>query len=294
MKKQILYLIAGLAILFTACDPIEDRNSAGPVLSEDELLSNVSISVDGNNVTLENTAPEVISFWKTNFGQQSNQNKVTFYIPLQNTYTATLTAYCAGGPVTIEKQFEIAQNDPEYFADQFWLLLTNGPDGKSWVWATDFPGGKVWGIGPYLASTSGDWWSPAVADLPGQGASLTDEVVFDLNLGLNFKVINSEGTTEDPTVPGNGSGTFNMSLGAANQIMNADGNAIWSYGKIVFTNHTIPLGFEPNTSGKPLHYKYDILKLTNDELWLAFPEPGVTGAWGSCWFYKFKRKGYSY
>lgn len=294
MKKRIIYLIAGAALLFAACDPIEDRIDAGSVLSESELSAFVKVTVTGNNVTIENTAPETVSFMKTSFGQQSNKNKDTFYIPLKNTYTATVTAYCAGGPVTVSKEFQIAQNDPTYFADPFWQLLTNDTAGKSWVWALDFPGGKVWGIGPYLASTSGDWWAPAVADLPGQGATLTDEVVFDLNGGLNFKVINSVGTTKEPAVPGNGTGTFNMDLGEANHVMNADGNAVWSYGKITFTNHTIPLGIEPNTSGKPLHYKFDILKMTNDELWLAFPEPGVTWAWGAAWYYKFKRKGYTY
>lgn len=281
-------------LLFAACDPIEDRIDAGAVMSESELLSHINISVDGNTVTLENTAPEVISFWQTNFGQQSNQSTASFYIPLENTYIATLTAYCAGGPVTVTKEFAIAQNDPEYFSDPFWELLTNGIDGKTWVWATDYPGGKIFGIGPYLASYGPDWWAPAVEELPGQGSSTAAEITFDLNLGFNFTVSNSVDSSVETPMPGDGAGSFNMALGDENHLIFADGSEqIWSYGKITFTNHTIPCGYEPNSEGKPLHYVFDIQKLTEDELQLAFPEPGA-GAWGGAWFYKFKRKGYSY
>lgn len=290
MKKRILYTIISALVLFVACDPIEVRNDAGPVLSESELESYMNVSVNGNVVTCSNTAPGVISFWKTNFGQQSNKNTTDFYIPLANNYTATLTAFCAGGPVTVTKDFTIEQNDPAYFSDPFWNLLTNDTQGKSWVWASDIPGGKVWGNGGYLGSLKPEWWTLSVDDLPDQGGSATDEITFDLNGGLNFEVTGASG---DSPVPGNGSGTFNMALGESNQVMSADGSTVWSYGKITFTNHTIPLGFEPNSAGRPLHYEFDIMKLTNDELQLAFPEPGAE-AWGTAWFYMFKRKGYSY
>ncbi|WP_423128249.1 hypothetical protein [Gaoshiqia sp. Z1-71] len=293
MKKTIGYLMIVTMLLFAACDPIEERHDAGGVLTESELLNYMNVTVNGNVATCTNTAPEVISFWKNNFGQQSNKSSAEFYIPLQNTYTVTLTAYCAGGPVTVSKEFIIEQNDPEYFSDPFWNLLTNDVDGKSWVWATDIPGGKIWGNGGYLASLKPEWWTLSVVDIPGQGGTATDEIIFDLNGGLNFQVINSVGSGGNTAVPGNGSGMFNMSLGEENHLMNSDGSAVWSYGKIKFTNHTIPLGFEPNSAGKPLHYEYDILKLTNDELHLAFGEPGA-GAWGTAWFYMFKRKGYSY
>ncbi|RKD90646.1 hypothetical protein [Mangrovibacterium diazotrophicum] len=291
MKNKIVYLVVAVTLMFTACDPIEDRNDAGEVLTEAELLNYMDVTVNGNVATCTNNAPGVISFWKTDFGQQMNANSVDFYIPVAKTYTATLIAYCAGGPVTATKEFTIAENDPEYFADPFWNMLTNGTEGKSWVWATDIPGGKIWGNGGYLASLKPEWWALGIADVAGQGGSATDEITFDLNEGLNFAVTGMN--AEDP-VPGNGSGTFNMSLGDDNHLMNSDGSAVWSYGKMVFTNHTIPLGFEPNSSGKPLHYKFDILKLTEDELQLAFPEPGVTWAWGTAWFYMFKRKGYTY
>ncbi|WP_163711231.1 hypothetical protein [Mangrovibacterium lignilyticum] len=294
MKNNILYLMVAAMLLFVACDPIEERHDAGEVLTEAELMSYMDVTITGNVATCTNTAPGVVSFWKTDFGQQSNNNAVDFYIPLQNTYTATLTAYCAGGPVTVSKEFVIEQNDPEYFSDPFWNLLTNDVAGKSWVWATDIPGGKIWGNGGYLASVKPEWWALGVADILSQGGTATDEIIFDLNGGLNFQVINSVDEGENTAVPGNGTGTFNMDLGEANHLMNSDGSAVWSYGKITFTNHTIPLGFEPNSSGKPLHYVFDILKLTEDELQLAFPEPGVNYAWGTAWFYMFKRKGYTY
>lgn len=287
--KNLIYLFLGGLLMLGACEPMEERHELGKVYSEEELANYITVTVSGNEVTLENKAPEVISYWTTSFGSQSNQNTAKVYIPVANTYTATLTAFAAGGKTTVTKEFEIAQNDPAYFADPMWNLLTNGEAGKTWVWASDIPGGKVWGNGGYLGNTAPGWWTLNVNDIKSQGGDPSDEITFNLNRGMNFSV-NTAGTA---TVPGKGSGTFNMALGAANQVKDPNGN-VWSLGKITFTNHTIPMGFEPNTSGKPLHYTFDILKLTADELVLAFPEPGVNAAWGTAWFYMFKRKGYNY
>jgi hypothetical protein len=268
---------------------MEDRHEPGRVYSEEELLNFVTVTVNGNEVILENKAPQVISFWTTTFGSQSNKNTTTVYIPVANTYTATLKAFSAGGTTTVTKEFESAQNDPEYFANPMWNLLTNGEAGKTWVWANDIPGGKVWGNGGYLGNNAPSWWTLGMNDIISQGGDASDEITFNLDRGINFTVKTASATS----VPGEGSGTFNMSLAEADQVKDDNGN-VWSLGKIIFTNHSVPLGFEPNSPGKPLHYTFDILKLTEDELVLAFPEPGVTSAWGTAWFYMFKRKGYTY
>ena len=289
MKKNILLVFIGAMLILTACEPIEKRHELGSVLTEQQLLDDMTITVNGNNVTCTNSATGVISFWQNNFGQQSNQSTTTFYVPLKNTYTVTCTAFCSGGTVKATKQFSIAQNDPAYFSDPMWDILTNGAAGKTWVWAADIPGGAIWGNGGYLGDVAPGWWKNGIADITSQGGSANDKIIFDLNLGLNFAV-----STTNPTgVPGNGKGTFNMALGAANQVMKADNSGIWSYGKLTLTNFTVPIGFEPNSPGKPLHYVFDILKLTNNELVLAFPSPG-SGAWGEAWFFMFKKEGYSY
>lgn len=287
-KLNLLYLLLGCFFLITSCEPKEERHDLGSVYTEQELLNYMDIIVNGNNVTLKNNAPEVISYWKTSFGSQFNKNTAQDYIPVKGKYTATVTAFCAGGTVTASKEFTIEESDPEYFSNPFWNLLTNGEAGKTWVWASDIPGGKVWGNGGYIGSTSPAWWTLGIGDIPAQGGDASDEITFTLLDGIKFSV----SSTLPTAVPGSGSGTFNMDLSETG-ITKYDNGTNWSYGKITFTNHTIPLGFEPNTSGKPLHYTFDILKLTKDELVLAFGEPGAA-AWGGAWFYMFKRKGFSY
>ena len=63
----------------------------------------------------------------------------------------------------------------------------------------------------------------------------------------------------------------------------------WDVGTIDFSG-TIPLlGIQPN-QGNARQYVYHILKITEDELRLCAPEPGVTSGGGTAWFWNFKRK----
>ena len=63
----------------------------------------------------------------------------------------------------------------------------------------------------------------------------------------------------------------------------------WDVGTIEFSG-TIPLlGVQPN-QGNARQYVYHILKITEDELRLCAPEPGVTSGGGTAWFWNFKRK----
>jgi hypothetical protein len=291
MKQNILFLVLGIMLVFSACEPMEKRNDLGPVYTEAELLNYMSVTVNGNTVTCENKAPGVISYWTTDFGTQSNESKVDFTIPLKSSYTATLTAFCAGGPVTVSKKFEIATSDPNYYNSPYWNLLTNGMAGKTWVWASDIPGGKVWGNGGHMGNVSPGWWTLGTGDLAGQGGSPDDELTFNLDKAHNVIVTMPQvaGSLVAPK-PGTGAGKFNMDF--TKTLIVSD--TLYSKGQITFTNWTVPLGMEPNSAGKPLHYVFNILKLTEDELVLEFPEPGVTSAWGTAWFYMFKRKGYSY
>jgi hypothetical protein len=288
MKKEILYIAIAALLIVAACEPMEKRHELGPVYGETDLSKYMSVKVDGNYVTLVNNAPASISYWITDFGNQSNKDSIVFRIPLANTWTATLTAFCAGGKVTVSKTFDIAQNDEEYYSSPYWNLLTNGTAGKTWVWASDIPGNKVWGNGGHMGSAAPAWWTLTVSDIVGQGASADDEITFNLDKKQNL-IVTMPGADKKP---GTGSGTFDMDFTKTLTVS----DTVYSLGKITFTNWTIPLGFEPNTSGKPLHYVFNILKLTENELVLEFAEPGSKDSpWGGgAWFYMFKRKGYTY
>lgn len=289
-KKNIIYIILG-ALLIVACDPMEKRHElSGPVYNEQQILEYMNVTVEGNYVTLENNAPGTISVWESSYGNKATTNHAKIYVPVKGSYSVTLTAYHDGGFVKATKEFEVAQFDEAYFNHEFWNNLTNGEAGKTWVWASDVPGGKVWGNGGYLGSYAPAWWTLGINDIPGQGGGADDEITFSLSMvnGPRFTV----NQTISNAVPGSGSGSFGMNLADANQ-KKLDNGDLWSYGQIDFIGHTIPLGLEPNTPGKPLHYSFDILKCTPDELVLAFGEPGAK-AWDGAWFYVFKRKGYTY
>jgi hypothetical protein len=291
MKKNIIYALIGTLLVLVACDPIEKRLNFAPAVTEAQLLDYMDIKVDGNNVTCTNNTPGTVAYWKASTGDQKNQKTSVFYFPLKNKYTITLTVYGGDKTVTVSKDVSVEQNDMAFFADPKWNLLTNGATGKTWVWAADIPGGYVWGNGGYLGNREPGWWKQSPTDLLGQHGGPDDSITFryDANT-IQFNTY-QPGSNK---WPGTGHGTFILNLGSSNEVKDGNG-AIWSYGKLSCTNFTIPCGFEPNSAGdpKPLHYKFDILKLTEDELVLSFPEDGV-GAWGTAWFYMFKRKGFTY
>lgn len=284
-------MLIGAMLIFVACEPIEKRESLSPAITEGELDSKISVSVDGNNINCSIEDKGII-FWQTSSGKQSNTKTSQFYVPLAGDYTVSCTKFGGDKKVTVTKNVTISQNDPVYYSDEMWELLTNNAEGKTWVWATDGPLQPIWGIGGYRAQLHGGWWGQSFPDLSGQGASENDEITFDLNKAHNFSSV----MLGDGPRPGSGSGYFDMELGPEHQVFYGDdaSSGIWSYGKITFTNHTIPLGFQPNVEGNPYAYVFDILTLTEDELILALPEPGSVAPWNAAWFYQFKRKGYNY
>ena len=194
--KTINYIIFALAsfVIFPACDPIEDRESLGEKVSESDIRISVSQSTDKDNIVyLENKTPSVIPYWDYGTGY-SSQQKDTILIPFAGTYDISFTAWSAGGPTTVVKQVVVSQNDPDYFADEVWGLLTNNGEGKTWVWALDCPGGFPYGNGPEdcLAPV---WWTVNVAGLADWGID-KDEMYFDLKGAANYTITKTSGVTK--------------------------------------------------------------------------------------------------
>jgi hypothetical protein len=73
----------------------------------------------------------------------------------------------------------------------------------------------------------------------------------------------------------------------------ATGGNLWSIGKLNLTGVTVSLGTQPNNDNIPV-YSYDILYLDSNVMILAAPQPDALYAWGGCWFWVFKRKGYTF
>ncbi|WP_300701409.1 hypothetical protein [Bacteroides sp.] len=284
MKTITIYLSILMSLLLAACNTIEDRDNGGRLLTENELqFDMIQTPVGSNTVILENKTKGVIPYfdWGTGY---SNKQKTEAYFPFAGEYTLTFTAYCDGGAVSTTRTFNVAQNDPAYFENPAWGLLSGNNKGKTWVFATDIPKssyeGRIWGNGGYKRMPQGpDWWGRTAADAHEDKIDLNAEMYFDLEGAANFKVTYNGTTTN---------GIYDLKLDE--QVKNDDGS-LWSIGSLQLSSATIPHGISVNEGNKTI-YKFDICILTEDELVLAYLNPTVD--YGETWYWRFKRKGFNY
>jgi hypothetical protein len=275
MKKRLLYLIGGVAFLIGSCTPIENRQEAGPVVPAADF--EYTITNDATNdyiLYLDNNTPEVMFSWDYAWGVTRKQtDTVKMLVP--GNYTIKITATTAGGIVTTTKDITVTKADPSAFQEPEWTYLTNLAVGKTWVWDNTQP--APWGNGGYRGCNAPCWWAVSMADIIGRGVG-SDEMKFDLNGGRNL-------TLTAASVPaayaGVTKGSFDLSF--------VVGRAGWDVGKLSTTNVTIINGIQVNFSNQ-IEDEYYILKLTASQLVLSAPEPGVTGDWGTAWFWMFKPK----
>jgi PKD repeat protein len=274
MKKRILCLVGGIVFLIGACTPIEDRQEAGPVVPASDF--NYSITNDASNdyiLYLDNKTPGVMFSWDYAWGVSRKQHD-TVRMLVPGTYTVNITATTAGGLVTDKKTVTVTKSDPSAFQAPEWTYLTNKTVGKTWIW--DDSQAAPWGNGGFKGCNAPCWWAVSKSDLNGRGVG-SDEMTFDLNggrhLALNAASVPSKGVI---------AGTFDLQMG----VILKPG---WDIGKLTTTNTTVINGIFVNNSNARVETFY-VLKLTNTSLVLSAPEPGVTGDWGTAWFWMFKPK----
>lgn len=191
---------AGLCMLFTACDTIEDRDELGSILSKEQLdkegaLEIIQKTPGSNSLIFKSNVPNVISYWEWN-GGYSNKNVAEVYIPFGGTFTITYTAFCDGGTVSTTRTFTIAKNDPTFFEkDPAWYGLTGGGNGKTWVWATDAndPTKKIAGNGP-VGCVKPEWWTLDANNADITKPVINDEVYMDLKGSANFVYTKADGS----------------------------------------------------------------------------------------------------
>lgn len=286
IKETLYFSLATLLLFFSSCEPIEDRETLGPVLGESELRFEIIQEPAGSNtVRFVSQNKGILPYfdWETGY---SNKADVEAYLPFAGNYMVTYTAYCAGGTVSTSREFSVSENDPEYFKNPAWNLLTNGEAGKTWVFATDIPetnyGGRIWGNGGFLTTPAGPaWWGRTAMDAKDDNIDLNSELYFDLEGAANFH------SSENGIVT---TGKFDMDFD--NPSIAPDGT-VWSIGTIELSGGTIPHGISQNEDKKTV-YKFNICILTEDELVLSYTTGGKTDAGSEAWFWRFKRKGFSY
>ncbi len=277
MKKRILLSILAVSVLLASCEPIEHRDVLQGGITESQLnisaIPEIRDGVNSNYIQLNSDGNACLSSWNYGFGTLI-ATKGTVKVMAKGPNTIVYTGLNADGTM-ITKSITV-QVDALYDVEPEWALFCGDSGLKDWVWDNTVAG--PWGNGGYKGNSAPGWWVVSINDINGQapgegaGASMTFSLI-GAKLIKNY----NDGTTAE------GSFTFDMS-----KITYDDGGAVWAKGKLNTKNVTVLCGISPNESRIPV-YSYDILKLTESNLVLSYPEPGV-GSWGTAWFWVFKKK----
>lgn len=287
MKKSILLLVGVLAFIFSACVPIENRETAGPVLAAADISIDVhQTTAGGNQIAMINNTTGVAGMWDYLIAQSVRGND-TILLPFLGSSTITFYATTAGGVVKVQKTIDITTID--HPTDTMWTHLA-GTGTKTWVWATDIPGGVVYGNGGYQGCFAPCWWTCKAADLSGWGC-LNDQMTFDLNGGANYTLVTGNiGADGLPAGTYHGTYAFDMT-----KLIKAGDGSVYGHGTVTM-GQPFSRGFQPNlgsAGARPNIYTYNFLTINANQMYLVVPEPGA-GAWGTAWFWMFKQQGYTY
>jgi|WetSurMetagenome_2_1015567.scaffolds.fasta_scaffold40426_2 hypothetical protein len=287
MKKSILFAI-GILFILAACTPIENRETAGPLLTTSDLSIDIhQTTTGGNQVVLKNSTTGVFGSWDYVAGTSIKLTD-TVLLPFLGNIPVTYYATTSGGVVKYQKIMPVTTID--HPLDTMWSDLA-GSTSKTWVWATDIPGGVCYGNGGYQGCNAPCWWTCKAADLAGWGV-LNDKMTFDLFLKANYTLVTGN-TSADGKPAGTYKGIFTFD--AKTRIKLGDGSD-YTIG-VITPGDVMSRGFQPNLTDdngkRPNIFTYNLLKLNANQMYLMVPEPGV-GAWGTAWFWMFKQQGYSY
>ena len=276
MKKSILLSILAVSVLLASCEPIEHRDVLQGGITESQLnisaIPEIRDGVNSNYIQLNSDGNACLSSWNYGFGTLV-ATKGTVKVMAKGPNTIVYTGLNADGTM-ITKSITV-QVDALYDVEPEWALFCGDSGLKDWVWDNTVAG--PWGNGGYKGNNAPGWWVVSINDINGQapgegaGASMTFSLI-GAKLIKNY----NDGTTAE------GSFTFDMS-----KITYDDGGAVWAKGKLNTKNVTVLCGKSPNESNAPV-YSYDILKLTPDNLVLAYAAAGA-GSWGEAWFWVFKK-----
>ncbi|HJT74483.1 MAG TPA: hypothetical protein VJ720_10700 [Chitinophaga sp.] len=185
MKKLITLSLLALSTWMVSCTKEDEESLPGPSIAQSDVKFSVKQQAGHDNIImLEGLTQNVYLHYWDFTGGYSKKQKDTINLPFAGTYTIHYSVYTHGGVLGDSTNITVSQNDPDYFSSPMWNLLANAQTGKTWVWATDVPGGAVYGNGPGTA-TKPEWWVNGLAYLTSQGVQ-DDEMKFDLDGAKNF------------------------------------------------------------------------------------------------------------
>jgi hypothetical protein len=323
-----IFVIVIIGIMaFASCAPIEDRMQMTGSVTEAEARAKIKVEVipfeskinQGTMVksnylkfSSEGLAPALTSFVHglgTIVGTFADSvqsfvlvGEYTIYVNVLNADGTVPSWSPLEYPVTVEETFNV---------DPAWALLC-GEGEKAWTWNGGESGeDKIWGNGGYRSDRQPSWWGRTLADIgtesnavgegdgaymifSAKGATLTKIRNNNTQQAGTFRFDMDRGKTVAGTSPlwvADFEKELNEDQPAGAEWIKIDPSLVWSKGKLFTSNTTVLVGKMQNRGEGPVN-DYDILKLTEEELVLAWPEDGdvKTGDWGGCWYWMFKAK----
>jgi hypothetical protein len=245
MKKIKYFLLSGiLAGVMFSCDPNEDRESMGEPLTPADLKYSITQeSGYDNKVFLENQTHGTIPYWQYGLGT-STRDMDTVIFPFAGDYWIKFTALGKAGMLSDSTQINVSENDPNYFSDPTWNLLTGGVDGKYWKLvrvtlgpATDYT--AVWGDVNWWAADAYNW---------------NDSAYFDLNGGYHYTRFHNGQQTGSNF-------DLNLSEALSNNVLADPGRAL-----SILDGNQLPVKDGSNEMAGSLKTHYRIYKLSADTL----------------------------
>lgn len=291
--KTSVWISLGLVIsIFASCKKDEIKGELGTAPEASAIqFSATPTTANPNIVNFKSTYNGINAHWDFGNGTAANGNDVQSAYPLAGTYTVKLTVLAAGGNnVTTTKTVTIANTNSSMLSDVAYTLLSGGlsnPAGKTWVIDQTQPGHL--GVGPASGDGSdAPGWYQAGPNEKAANGFYDDEMTFTMTAsGLKYTYEN-HGTTfanasnasgiggptgpDDPTVnytpPTNL--TWVLSSSGNTKFLNIGQNGFIAY----------YLGVS----------QYQILSLTEDEMWLRSLDKSNAG---NAWYLKLIRKGFT-
>ncbi len=236
----VSFLILVVSLLSVSCEP--DSHSLEKPLDESILDFEVSQNPTyDNQIYLKSKTAKATAYWDYGIGI-SNKLMDTIIIPFAGTYKIEYSAFSQGGYTTKSADVTVSENDPVYFADPKWELLTNQALGKTWRVVAVY-------VGPQ-SDYRANWWQP---DISGN-AYYHDTVTFDLNQGFNYAIDDQSGNIK--------TGKFVLKL---NTDYNPNDN-IGAFDYLTIIGEGLPV---KDFGGDGIGTTYRIAKLTEDQMILS-------------------------
>jgi len=196
-----LSCLTAFIISLAACSPTQMRVNESAPIDKSKLKFSVSQQQGyDNKVFLLSQTPDVIPYWNYGVGTSTNVAD-TVILPFGGQHTIKYSVNSAGGFVAGDSvNIQVTQNDPVYFSDPRWAMLTNGEAGKTWVLDMTQPIGW-YGLDYLKHNGSADDWNyhPGYVGNEWVMPNLYwGKMTFDLNGDFHYSVTQNDQTGANP------------------------------------------------------------------------------------------------